>query len=632
MLIKQLHIGSFGKFLDYSLDLPEGFAVILGKNEDGKTTLMDFIKLMLYSKPVNYANPRKRYVNLQTAAQISGAMTMQCGESNSHFVHEFYLQKVMGDTPAKDRQRLINLTTGEEVNLQKNESVGQHLLGLSPEGFEQVCFIVSGRLAAPTGAGAEEAMRNLAGSGNERISREAAIKRLTDAKESLVSKSGRAGALIKLKAELTRLADEKKRAEESYLRIAALKADYEHKKQLLAEQRDLRRIISNLAELDKAAKMENIMRLMTERDMLSESLPANRKFVINLRAVYDEYINAKRAMDQPPIHSQMIIYTSLAVIIVVSVVLSVKLSPWFLLSLLVGCFPLLIARERLRGSKLLRKHHAKFVNLASEFAQVVEFSEAVSLLRRLESDLRLYEEKASRILAMAEALDVEDMDYNALKERVQTLRAATSTNLPMPREELLERWRAIKDIDFQSILDLQRRMRATERVPAQIERDIVATKQRAAELALRYKALTLAANVMTEAADELRHSFGAMLNERASEALQKLTGGTYGEAMVMKDYEVRVKTGAQYIKPDFLSAGTLDQAYLAARFALSDITAEAEERPIFMDDALMQYDDDRAEQAIEYISQHRKGQTIIFTCHEHIAAMAERNEVKIIRM
>jgi uncharacterized protein YhaN len=633
MLIKQLRIDNFGKFSDYTLDLPEGFAVIFGKNEYGKTTLMDFIKLMLYSKPVNYANPRRRYINLQTGVRIAGSITILSGESDQYCGHEFYLQKTIGDTPAKDQQRLMNLTSGEEVSLQKNENAGQRLLGLSPEGFEQVCFVAPGELVAATGAGAEEAARNLTGSGNERVSRAAAIKRLTDAKEALVSKSGRAGALVKLKTELARLIDEKKRSEESYMRIAALQADYEHKKKLLAEQRELRRLVNSLAEMDKAAKTENLMKLMTERETLSESLPDDRNFPVNARAAYDDYINAKRAVDQSPMRSQIIIYIICAALVLTGVALSVLFTPWFLLSLLLAGIPLLIARESMKGVKSLRRRHARFINLMNSFAPVGGLSEAVSLLRRLESDQRLYEEKGSRILAMAEALDVEYMDYNALKERARALReSAAETKLPMPKEELLERWRLIKDIDLQNLLDLQQRMRSAERTPGQVERDMAAIKQNAAELAMRYKALTLAATVMTEAADELRQGFGAALNEQASEILQQLTDGMYSDAAVMKNYEVHVKVGSQYMKSEYLSGGALDQAYLATRFALSDIVAEGEPRPMFIDDALTQYDDDRADRTIEYISRHRKGQTVMFTCHEHIAAMAVRRGVTIIRM
>lgn len=65
MKINKLHIGSFGKFKDYELELKDGFQIVYGNNEDGKSTLMAFIKMMLYrklegGKDIN-KNFRKKY-------------------------------------------------------------------------------------------------------------------------------------------------------------------------------------------------------------------------------------------------------------------------------------------------------------------------------------------------------------------------------------------------------------------------------------------------------------------------------------------------------------------------------------------------------------------------------------------
>ena len=49
MIIKRIEIDGFGKFSKRTFDFGSGFNLIKGDNEDGKTTLMSFVKMMFYS-------------------------------------------------------------------------------------------------------------------------------------------------------------------------------------------------------------------------------------------------------------------------------------------------------------------------------------------------------------------------------------------------------------------------------------------------------------------------------------------------------------------------------------------------------------------------------------------------------
>ena len=67
MKINQINIDGFGKLRDFHIDFRNGFNIIYGNNEDGKSTLMDFIKMMFYGSPASkrdeiLRNPRKKYL------------------------------------------------------------------------------------------------------------------------------------------------------------------------------------------------------------------------------------------------------------------------------------------------------------------------------------------------------------------------------------------------------------------------------------------------------------------------------------------------------------------------------------------------------------------------------------------
>ena len=46
MIIKKIHINAFGKLKNYDLDLQSGLNVVYGANEYGKSTIMEFIKMI----------------------------------------------------------------------------------------------------------------------------------------------------------------------------------------------------------------------------------------------------------------------------------------------------------------------------------------------------------------------------------------------------------------------------------------------------------------------------------------------------------------------------------------------------------------------------------------------------------
>ena len=65
MIINRIYINRFGGLSDFSLDLSSGFNLIFGNNEDGKTTVMSFLRMMFYSTGTSKGdvklNLRKRF-------------------------------------------------------------------------------------------------------------------------------------------------------------------------------------------------------------------------------------------------------------------------------------------------------------------------------------------------------------------------------------------------------------------------------------------------------------------------------------------------------------------------------------------------------------------------------------------
>jgi len=272
----------------------------------------------------------------------------------------------------------------------------------------------------------------------------------------------------------------------------------------------------------------------------------------------------------------------------------------------------------------LNASETNFIALAELYEPVNTPYNAQALLERLSSMLAGIDKLNASIRDLARELGVSADNPAELSARLAAMKIKASSALSgKDSEEILNRWNNIKDEDFGAqLLELQKKLKTPDYTPDQLRDEIAAVSSAAADMALYYKALDGAAGVMNEAADELREGFGAELNRRAGLILSELTNGLYTDILIAKDYSISIKSGAQYREFEYFSSGAVDQAYLALRLALSEMTSGlGEPFPLLLDDSLMQYDDDRLRSALKYLS-GRTGQTILFTCHKHIVETA----------
>lgn len=150
-------------------------------------------------------------------------------------------------------------------------------------------------------------------------------------------------------------------------------------------------------------------------------------------------------------------------------------------------------------------------------------------------------------------------------------------------------------------------------------------------LTLEYESLSLAAELLESAAEEFSRRFSPELERRASEIFARLTGGSF-EVMRIKnaDFEVDVAKG-EASPPQgelTLSRGTRDELWLSLRLALCDmLTEDGDKLPIILDDVFVNFDDERLERALRYLSAIAEDrQIIIFSCHRREAEYMSGDE------
>lgn len=158
--------------------------------------------------------------------------------------------------------------------------------------------------------------------------------------------------------------------------------------------------------------------------------------------------------------------------------------------------------------------------------------------------------------------------------------------------------------------------------PEELKKEINALTEKTDSEEQFCRAADVAMSVLQDSFAELRRNYGSALEQKSGEIFGGLTGGRYKSVQISKAFDISVEKkdvfGGKEL--DYLSSGTVDQAYLSLRLALSSLMFEGSENlPILLDDALTQYDDNRAKTALEYLKNYAEnGQIIMFTCHRSL--------------
>mgnify|MGYP000017346205 CR=1 FL=1 len=160
---------------------------------------------------------------------------------------------------------------------------------------------------------------------------------------------------------------------------------------------------------------------------------------------------------------------------------------------------------------------------------------------------------------------------------------------------------------------------------ADLRRELAQLEEERAAYEEELAAIRLAREGIEAAATQVHREFAPQLNAALSRAAEKLTCGRYRQVRLDEEMNLRVLTGdGRTVEVSALSGGTVDQLYFSLRLALLDLLTQGQEPvPLMLDDPFIQFDDQRAREAVALaaaVAQER--QVVLFTCHQREMELA----------
>ncbi|MDF2633093.1 MAG: hypothetical protein K0Q85_1689, partial [Caproiciproducens sp.] len=305
-----------------------------------------------------------------------------------------------------------------------------------------------------------------------------------------------------------------------------------------------------------------------------------------------------------------------------------------------------------QANKNLNAAVGKFILLVSQYKPCASYEAAAGSLQELKEAIKEINTLQVKINSQSEFLNEETQGRTVAQivEEAAEIREQILSANDGVMPEMAEGWQneQLKQQSQNSFAQLQEAREAFIKLNSniknqfmgkknvsEIEEEMDQLKKEIAESESDYECLTIAQSTLTEAFTEIRQSFGPLLNDKTAAIFNSLTGGKYHNVIISRNFDINVQEGQSAVSHEwqYLSSGTIDQAYLSLRLAVADLLSqESDGLPLMLDDVFLQYDDSRAEQGLRFLVNFVKReeaptQIILFTCHKSILEWAQKNDM-----
>lgn len=604
MIIREANIGKFGKLENQKYQFAPQINVIYGANESGKSTLMQFLKAMLFglekTRVRKTLDTYNRYEPWDTPAYFYGSMIFEIGQQQFLLERNFYYKE--------KRARLVNIRDGEELSVEYGDL--DMLLGnVSAAAYENTCCIGQEQLLPGRELGVllEDERSNLAqtGSGDFQLSK--ALQELEQKRKN---------------AEKTRKELEQQRL--SYIHqlevnqqvlerdIAGLKAQQEKQstqqgtvqEQVRALQQQMepvqtayQTVCRREQELQSAVALEQSEWEQAEREQWKRE--QFRREQEEAEALQQK--SGKNAGFSP------LLLIGVAGLILAPVLRSAmdgfqKIAP----ALNIICIILILAGL---VSAYRKSREKKTADSGQKHRQSVNDS----VQNHREQDSRANDranlqsvEREGRKAALDQQLQRVCQQKATLEEQLQKLKDQKKLlQLQAARQEgsgdQLQSQIQEKEVELENL---------TEQV-AELQQETL-DEQHARE---DRDALELAAETMSRLAARMSKTLEHTLDKEMSEILAQITGNVHEQLQVTDGQGIVLAEQLQKRTPEAYSQGTMQQAYFSYRMAAGHMLMKEEPLPFLLDETFANYDEERLRQTLRWLAE-QENQIFLFTCRE----------------
>ncbi len=647
MKINKIKINSYGKLKEKEIELKDGINIIYGKNESGKSTLLNFIVNSFYGISKNKKGKEYSDVEKYTpwlGEEFSGKLEYELNNKNKYEIYRDFKKK----NPKIFNENMEDISKEFNIDKSKGNEFFYEQTKVDEELF--LSTVVVGQQEVKLGKQEQnilvQKIANLVGTGDDNVSYKRAIdrinRRLLDEIGTQRSREKPINIINKKiedleqkKQELEKYEDIKYEIEENKDKLEEEISDLNNKNNLLKEIKiinEKEKIEKEKIKIKENIKKENIEKIKLIKEKINKIKNENKNiFEINNEKTKN---NKKINNEKNKLNKKIIIVFIFLLIINFLQFIFIKnklINYIFLLTVPMTLIYFIISKNKLnkkiKKQKNIDENNLK--NIEKINLEINNLNNEINLLEKNNNNLEKEINNLKSNLNLKINLEKEKIK-NKYLNKIEKSEIINFINLENINYEIEKLQNEINNKKIRShTLELdQKNIEPKLDNLSKIEEELVNNNERMSTLNKLNLSFELAKEILAESYEEMRNTVTPKFTQELSKNISEITEKKYSKIMFNDEQGLIVELeSGNYVPASKLSIGTIDQLYLSLRLSMIDELSE-ENLPIILDEAFAYYDTERLTNILKYLDEkYKTHQIILFTCTNREKEILEKIKV-----
>ena len=647
MKIKNIKINNYGNLENKEINLKNKINIIYGKNESGKSTLLNYIKNIFYGISKNKNGKSiSDYEKYKTwgKEEFSGKLKYELDNGDEFEIYRDFNKK----NPKIFNKSLEEIS--KDFNIAKKDGVQffYEQTNVDETMFTSTVVAMQNevKLDKQDQSVLVQKLANLAGTGDDNLSYKKVMDKLNKLQIEEVGSDRSQGRPINIVRdrmkkiefvlkELHQYQNDKQISEDkkkNYMeKITKLEQELELYKQIsiimLCKQNEEEKI--KIKSSYKNEKNKKIEELNLQKNKLTEKLNEINSKKINNNSGKNIENNFNNLKNKIKIKKYILI---LFLILIINILIFI-LNKNYLKNNLINIFNFLIIPIYLILIFIIEKNKNKKLNnkikLENEKIQEELNSENEKInyeINLLDKQIELLQEEKNNQEKEIEKEQIEldnkiELNLEKIKldfknkldvdKYIEETENNNINNLINKKQEEVNK----SKMDLQAIKIQEENISNKLEDMVNLKEEYDELEEQLQELEKRNNAINLTKEILTKAYINMKNNITPKFTQNLSYNISKISEGKYTKVGINDDKGLIVENEfGEYIPAELLSVGTIDQLYLSLRLSMIDDMSK-EKMPIMLDEAFAYYDDERLENILKFLNDNmNEHQVIIFTC------------------
>lgn len=599
MQINKININNYGNLSNKEINLDNKINIIYGKNEAGKSTLLNFIESMFFGANKNKCKkiiPDFDRYNPWNNGEYSGTIDYRLENGE-----EFHIYR---DFKKKNPQILNKLgkDISQEFNIDKKNGnqFFTEQTGMDRSLIDSTIITEQNQVELDEGTQNQllQKIANLSESGEEELS----YKKIMDKLNKIL---------------LNEVGTERSQLKPLNITISKID-DYQNKiqdiKQYENERFEITQEIADIQEeINKESENRNIydeVKKIIDNDKIEqEKIDEKYKTVKENKAKMEQY---KEELDKTENEKNAERKKHIKIRILANVILSIiAISLVFLpRNITLVAIPILIVLFIIINMK-----HSKNEDNTSELKNKLEFlqnttNSVENEIKTMQDELYKKDEaEKNRIITKCNNEDISSLFSSKIDEVISENTRSVEQN-EIKKHKL--------EIDKQEIEKKFEKL-------AEYEENLEIEKRRLEELEHKQKIIKETMEILNKSYEDMKENVAPKFNKNLSKNIEVFSNEKYKEITITDKIFVKLDNG-ENVPIEKLSTGTIEQIYLAFRLSVIEEISK-EKMPIVLDEAFAYYDDERLLQTLKFLD-IVSNQIIILTCTKREKSLLDKAQIR----